>query len=184
MSHGAVPGPGPIVVVGFMAAGKSTVGALLADRLGWTFVDLDDRIRARTGRTPGQLIRERGEAEFRALEAAVTEELAGTERLVLAPGGGWAASPELADRLGAHTVRVWLRVSAGEALRRAEADATDRPLLGPPHGRPERVAELLRRRRPWYERAELVVDVDDREPGEVVDEILRCLLPDQEDDER
>lgn len=184
MSHGAVPGPGPIVVVGFMAAGKSTVGALLAERLGWRFVDLDDRIRERTGRTPGQLIRERGEAAFRELEEVVTGELSAVERLVLAPGGGWSMSPGLADRLGANTVRVWLRVSPEEALRRAESDGTDRPLLGPVEGRSDRVAELLRSREPWYEQAEIVINVDDREPGGVVEEILRRLALDQEGDER
>lgn len=184
MSHGAVPGPGRIVVVGFMAAGKSTVGALLADRLGWGFVDFDDRIRERTGLAAGPLIRERGEAEFRDLEAAVTEEVAGRERVVLAPGGGWSLRPELLERLGTGTARVWLRISAEEALRRADADATDRPLLGPMAGRRERVTELVRRREPLYEGAEIVVDVDDREPEAVVDEIVRRLSLELEDDAR
>lgn len=167
-----------------MAAGKSTVGALLAERLGWRFVDFDRRILARTGLDPGRLIRERGEAAFRELEAAVTEDVAGADEVVLAPGGGWVTRPDLVERLGPGTVRVWLRVSLDEALRRARADDTDRPLLGPIEGRAERAAALLRAREPMYERAEIVVDVDGREPGVVVDEILRRLAPDGEDDER
>lgn len=184
MSHGDVPGPARIVVVGFMAAGKSTVGALLAERLGWGFVDFDDRIRERTGRTAGELIRDRGEAAFRELEAAVTDELAGAEGVVLAPGGGWASRPELLDRLGPRSIRVWLRVSPDEALRRARADRVDRPLLGAPEGRRERVTELLESRVPHYARAEIVVDVDGREPEVVVEEILRRLVLEREDHER
>lgn len=183
MSHGRDPAFGRIVLVGFMAAGKSTVGPLLADRLGWRFVDFDRRIEQRTGLTPGEVIRERGEPAFRQLEEAVTEEVAGVEGVVLAPGGGWVTRPELVDRLGAGTVRVWLRVSAPEAIRRAEAVETDRPLLGPPGGRARRVAELLRSREPLYAGAELVVDVDDAEPEVVVTEILRRLDLHQEGDD-
>lgn len=184
MSHGAVPGVGRIVLVGFMAAGKSTVGGLLAERLGWTFVDFDERIRERTGRTPGEWIREDGEPAFRELESAVTKDLAGQEQVVLAPGGGWALRPDLVDELGAGTTRVWLRVSSEEALRRVEADGTDRPLLGPVEGRAERVSALLRDREPFYTRAEIVVDVDGMEPDRVVEEIVRRLAPHREDDER
>lgn len=167
-----------------MAAGKTTVGALLAERLGWDFIDFDRRILDRTGQTPGQLIREGGEAAFRELEAEVTEEVAGVEKVVLAPGGGWVTRPELMERLGDGTVRVWLRVSPEEALRRAGADETDRPLLGPVEGRRARVTELLRAREPLYERAEIVVDVDDRNPNQVVAEILRRLGSDRGSDER
>lgn len=158
-----------------MAAGKSSVGRALQERLGWDLIDFDAAIEARTGRSPGAIIREDGEAAFRALEAEVTTELAVRESVVLAPGGGWAVQPELAERLGPGTVRVWLRVSAREAIRRAEAEGTDRPLMGPAEGRIERVTQLLRRREPHYRTAELTVDVDDREPGAIADEILRRL---------
>ena len=173
--HGAVPAPERIVLVGFMAAGKSTVGRILAERLGWAFVDFDDAIADLAGRAPGAVIREEGEAAFRALEAEVTARLADREDAVLAPGGGWATQPELAELLGPGTVRVWLRVSPEEAVRRAERDGTDRPLMGPPEGRVERMARLLHRRNDRYRTADVVVDVDDREPDAVADEILREL---------
>jgi shikimate kinase len=184
MSYGPDPTPGTIVLVGFMAAGKSTVGRLLARRLGWDFVDFDQRILERTGLTAGKLIRERGEDAFREMEAEVTAEVAGSTRLVLAPGGGWVTRPELAHHLGDGTVRVWLRVTSDEVLRRAALDSVDRPLLGPSDGRRDRVEELLRGRTPLYESAEVVVDVDDREPAIVVDEIIRRLGLEQESDER
>ncbi len=173
--HGADPGVERIVLVGFMASGKSTVGRLLAERLGWDFVDFDDAITDREGRTPGEVIRAEGEAAFRALEAAVTAELADRQDVVLAPGGGWATQPELAASLGAGTVRVWLRVSPEEAVRRAERDGTDRPLMGAPEGRMERMARLLHRRSEDYAAAELSVDVDAKRPGAVADEIVRSL---------
>lgn len=167
-----------------MAAGKTTVGERLADRLGWRFIDFDREIEDRTGRTAGRLIRERGERALRDLEADLTTELAGVEDVVLAPGGGWVTRPELAARLGSGTAMVWLRVGVDEAVRRAEADEADRidrPLLGAAEGRRERARALLESREPLYARAEVVVDVDDREPEVVVGEILRRLEVDGED---
>lgn len=169
-----------------MAAGKTTVGERLADRIGWRFIDFDREIEQRTGRTAGRLIRERGEAALRDLEANLTTELSGAAEVVLAPGGGWVTRPELVAELGSGTVTVWLRVDVDEAVRRAEAEAdrVDRPLLGPPDGRTERARALLESREPLYARAEVVVDVDAREPDVVVSEILRRLGLDGEADER
>jgi shikimate kinase len=160
-----------------MASGKTTVGRLLAERLGWDFVDFDDVITERTGRTPGEVIRADGEAAFRTLEAAVTADLADRQDVVLAPGGGWATQPGLVASLGPGTVRVWLRVSSEEAVRRAERDGTDRPLMGAPEGRTERMARLLHDRSGDYAAAELTVDVDAKRPGAVADEIVRRLGP-------
>lgn len=161
------------MLVGFMAAGKTTVGRLLARRLGWDFVDFDDAIHRRSGRAPGEIIRAEGEAAFRQMEAEVTDSLAGRARVVLAPGGGWATRSELAGRLGPGTLRVWLRVSVSEVLRRVRSEGTDRPLLGGERGRRARAESLMRTREPRYAEADLVVDVDGREPAEVVDEIIR-----------
>jgi shikimate kinase len=175
LSHGQAPAPTRIVLVGFMAAGKTVVGRVLARRLGWDFVDLDDAITGRTGRSPGAIIREDGEAAFRSLEAEMTEEVAHRQQVVLAPGGGWVTRPDLTASLGEGTVRVWLRVSPGEAVRRAEADATDRPLLGVPGERVDRAARLLRERERYYRHAELDVDTDELSPEVVAGEILRKL---------
>ena len=158
-----------------MAAGKTTTGRLLADSLGWEFIDFDDAIAERVGRSPGAVIREDGEEAFRALEADMTRELAARERVVLAPGGGWAVQPGLMESFGPSTVVVWLRITPEEAVRRAEADGADRPLLGPREGRVERMARLLRSREPRYRAADVAVDVEDREPRELVETILHRL---------
>jgi shikimate kinase len=173
-----------------MAAGKSTVGRILAHRLGRQFVDLDELILERTGRTAAAIIRADGEAAFRRLEAGVTAELAGHRGLVLASGGGWGANPELARTLGPDTFRIWLRIPAGEAVRRAGTSDEDRPLLGAGEGPAEeeevirRAERLLRQREPFYAAAEMTVDVAGKAPADVVEEIVRRLGMTREEDER
>lgn len=163
-----------------MAAGKSTVGRLLADRLGWQFLDFDEAILERTKRTAGEIIREDGEAAFRALEAELTRALAGRSGVVIAPGGGWGADPDNARRLGPDTTRVWLRIPVEEALRRAEQDGrrgVERPLLAG-SGEAERLQRargLLAERERAYAAAELVVDVEGKSPEAIVDEILKGM---------
>ncbi len=163
-----------VVLVGFMAAGKTTVGRLLARRLGWTFLDFDDVIEARTGATVPQIFREQGEAAFRALEARLTEELAHAPGVVLAPGGGWITQPHLLDLLGPGSLVIWLRVSPEEAVRRALADHVHRPLLaGPdPLGK---ARLLLAEREPLYYLADIAVDVDERDPDDVAWEIAERI---------
>jgi shikimate kinase len=172
-----------------MAAGKSTVGRILARRLGREFVDLDEWVVERTGRTAAAIIRGEGEASFRHLEARLTAELAGRGGLVLAPGGGWGATPGLADLLGSDTFRIWLRIPAAEAVRRAVASGQDRPLLeageGPAGGEDavRRAERLLQEREPLYAAAEMIVDVEGKAPADVVEEIVRRFGMTWEEDE-
>jgi shikimate kinase len=159
-----------VLLVGFMAAGKTTVGRRLAGLLGWTFIDFDDIIEARTGLTVPAIFRERGEAVFRGLEARLTDEYGGAAHVVLAPGGGWITQPELLDRLPPGTLVVWLRISPGEAVRRALADDVHRPLLA--GADPLAKARLLlSEREPLYFLADATVDVDGRAPEDIAREI-------------
>ncbi len=163
-----------VVLVGFMAAGKTTVGQLLARRLGWTFLDFDDVIEARTGWTVPQIFREQGEPAFREMEARLTDELAHASGVVLAPGGGWITQPELLDLLGPGSLVVWLRVSAEEAVRRALADDVHRPLLAGADPL-ARARLLLAEREPLYYLADITVDVDERDPDDVAWEIAERI---------
>lgn len=165
--------PPKIVLVGFMAAGKSTVGRLLARRVGYDFVDLDEEIERREGRSIPEIFREGGEEAFREMEAEATRRHDDSAGVVVATGGGWMAREELRGRWP-EAATVWLRVSPGEVLERIGPDTGSRPMLDP--ASPERsIREILDRRRPDYRRADLAVATDARSPEEVADRILERL---------
>lgn len=173
--HPSVPSPAEavrrVVLVGFMCSGKSTVGPALAERLGWDHLDLDREIERREGRVISRIFAEEGEARFRELEARATAELAGRERLVLSPGGGWITNPALLAALGPGTLTVWLRVRPETVLARSAAAPGERPLLRGPDPLAQ-VRLLLAAREPLYRRASLVVPTDDLVPADVVSHIL------------
>ncbi len=171
--------PPRVYLTGFMASGKSTVGPLLADALGYRFVDLDWLIEARTGQSIPALFA-RGEEVFRAAEAEALAETAAGEGLVVATGGGTLAEPdnlEVARRSG---VVVWLRASISMVVRRV-GRARGRPMLADARGRPlqgidleDRVRALLRTREPFYAQADLVADANVK-PAVVTRAILEDL---------
>lgn len=166
--------PDRIVLVGFMASGKSTVGPILAGRLGYRFVDLDAEVERRAGATVAEIFRSEGEARFRTLEEEATAELDAAERIVVAAGGGWMARPELRDRWP-DAVRVWLRVRPRTVLERVGDAVAERPLLDP--GDPEGSAARLLKAREWaYARAELSLDTDARRPEDIARSAHRALL--------
>lgn len=159
-----------VVLLGFMGAGKSTVGPLLAARLGWRFVDLDHEIERREGRTVAAIFERQGEPRFRALEAQCTIELAGEPEVVLAPGGGWITTPGNLHRLGPGTLTVWLQVTAEEALARIGRDRAARPLLSAPDPHTAAARLLLQRER-LYRQADIAVPTNGRTADEVAHEI-------------
>jgi len=155
-----------VVLLGFMAAGKTAVGAELARRLGWTHLDLDELIEAREGRRIAEIFAADGEARFREMEEEATRDVASMRGVVLTPGGGWITRPGNLEALGTGTLSVWLKVSAGEAVRRAGAAPGERPLLAGPD--PLAAARrLLERRTPLYARAALHVDTEGTPPDRV-----------------
>ncbi|MDE2752889.1 MAG: shikimate kinase [Gemmatimonadota bacterium] len=165
-----------IVIIGFMGAGKSTVGSALARCIGWDFVDLDDEVARREGMPVHEIIRERGIAGFRRVESTVGRELLRCRATVISVGGGWPAESGHMDMLDSTTVSIWLRVGAETALDRIAGSDTARPLLqvDDPVGTAE---ALLRERVPHYRRGNIVVDTEDRAPEEVVMEILKHISP-------
>jgi shikimate kinase/3-dehydroquinate synthase len=166
-----------IALAGFMGAGKTTVGRILATRLGLPFVDVDAVVEARTGTSIGALFEERGEAAFRRLESeTVLEALRGPEAVV-ALGGGSLGDPSVATALEWATV-VHLDVSFREAMRRLAGEA-GRPML-----RRADPKDLYDARRAAYDRAaDLRVKVDGREPGDVAGEIAALVGAPGEDGE-
>lgn len=159
-----------------MASGKTAVGARLATRLGWEFVDADAEVEARSGASVETLFRERGEEGFREVEGRVTGELLEGRRRVLATGGGWpAAEPGRLDDLPADVLSVWLRVPARVAVERAARDGRSRPLLAVDD--PEaRARELLDRRRPAYAGATLHIDASRASPDALAAAIVEYVI--------
>lgn len=164
-----------LVLVGFMGAGKSTVGAMVATALGWDFVDLDDEITRREGSPPHDFIREQGIARFRRVESRVGRDILRKSRVVIAMGGGWAAQPGHMTSLGRHSVSVWLRVAPETALARIGDSPAPRPLLQ--GSDPRAAAEgLLKARTAHYRRSDITIETEGRSPAQVARAILEHPL--------
>jgi len=163
-----------------MGAGKSTIGRLLADRLGLGFVDADAELEARAGRSIASFFEADEEPAFRALEQDVVASLVAEEDpLVVATGGGWGADAERVRGLPKGTVSIWLRVDAEVAVARASGEGASqseptRPLLAVED--PVATArDLLARREPGYAAASIAIETDGRHPGQIVDDIIDQL---------
>ena len=155
-----------IVLVGFMGAGKSTVGPLLAARIGWDFLDLDRAIESDAGRTVAQIFASEGEAGFRERERAAALRAAARSALVLATGGGAFSEPATREALRAGAFTVWLRCALDEALRRLPDDGS-RPL----RGKRGTMQGILTAREPHYGMAELTIDTTALAPDAVASAI-------------
>ena len=155
-----------VYLTGFMASGKSTVGPLLADALGYRFVDLDWLIEARAGRSIPMIFAEGGEAAFRAAEAEALDETTRSRRMVVATGGGALVTPAALRTARMAGPVIWLRASVDTVLDRL-GDAVGRPILAGPDGRPlwgqalrQRVETLMAEREPFYAQADLTIEAD------------------------
>jgi len=156
-----------VYLVGFMGAGKTTVGGRLAELLGWSFVDLDQRIEQREGEPIRDLFRRKGEPYFRVIEREELLRVSTEADAVVALGGGAFCSPENQEIVQATGASVWLDASLDVLFARCGEDQT-RPLFTT---RPE-MHQLLERRRPFYAQAGLHIDV----AGLTVDEISHRIL--------
>jgi shikimate kinase len=164
-----------IVLVGFMGAGKSSVGAALSRRLGWPFEDLDERIQAQEKRSIEQIFRQPGEAAFRQLEHATLRSLVrelGASPKVVALGGGAFAQANNADLIEeAGLSTIFLDAAPEELFRRCQQQQLDRPLRGDL----QQFRRLYETRRPCYLKAALRIETAGKDVEDVATEAITSL---------
>lgn len=162
-----------IVLIGFMGAGKSTVGSRLARFLGYRFVDLDRLIVERAGCSIKEIFTRDGEAVFRDYEVAALRTLAGMRRIVVATGGGIVGRSE--NWLAMHQLGTvaYLQVP-WEVLCERIAGDKQRPLADQSDGG-ERLRQLWESRSPLYEQADLIVECDRKSPEQIARWITAAL---------
>jgi shikimate kinase len=159
-----------VYLVGFMAAGKSTLARALAKRLDWQYVDVDDLIEKREREAVATIFSRRGEPYFRALERAVLTEQLPPRHLVVATGGGTFADAQNRAAINADGISVWLDVPLERLIARVPADGR-RPLAADRAG----FERLYHQRRAAYEQAHLRLDAGRAGVDALVDQLLDWL---------
>lgn len=188
MTRAATDGPPTVILIGLRGSGKTTVGRRLAERLGWEFLDADDLVERRAGRTIRAIFAAGGEAAFRALERDVLEDVArpraprphgATARgRVLSVGGGAVGCEATRRRLAACGVCVWLTAEVETLVERIERDPrshSQRPPLRGTTPRDDLVAALAERRPLYAHLAALTLDTTHRTVDEVAEAIAAWL---------
>ncbi len=159
-----------VYLIGFMGAGKTTIGRQLATKLGWKFIDLDREIEQRERRPVTEIFRESGEPYFRSLEQQHLKELSSSKRAVIALGGGAYVDPvnrAVADDSG---LTVWLKVSFNKLADRVKMDGTR-----PKFENRDEAERLYKTREPYYALAKLHISTDEGTPDTVADEIIGVI---------
>ena len=159
-----------LILTGFMGAGKSTVGAILARDLGWRFLDLDQVIEANSHRTVAEIFRDDGEAEFRRRERQAVQQLSGEQEIVLALGGGTVEDESTRSLLirSPGNCLVFLHAELPDLLARCTVEGKVRPLLAAPEALEARHSLRL----PHYRAAHVTVTTTGLAPREVADRVL------------
>ena len=163
-----------VTLIGYRGTGKSTVARLLAERLGWKWVDADAYLEQKARQTISQIFDTEGEQGFRRRETEVITDLTGRDRTVLAAGGGAVLREENRQAICRSGLTVWLVASPEAICQRMETDTTTasrRPRLTACGGI-EEIRKLLSQREPLYRAcADLVVSSEDRSAHEIADEL-------------
>jgi shikimate dehydrogenase len=157
-----------ISLIGFMGCGKTTVGQILAKKLGYSFKDIDGVIEEQEGKTVSEIFRLKGEQDFRALEKSVLSEIQREEKTVYACGGGIVLNPANRDTLSRNSLVIWLYASLESCLQRV--DPNSRPLLETKN-RGEKPEVLFQIRIPYYARTADLVVMNERNPGKTAENI-------------
>ncbi len=162
-----------IALIGFMGTGKTAVGKALAKKLGKEFVEMDSLIEQKARKTIPEIFQQDGEIIFRELEIEVTKEIAERKNAIIACGGGVVLNKINIDRLKKECIIAHLTTSPRIILKRTSSDENERPLLSRPR-KALHIRELLRFRKPFYERAaDIKIDTSKLVINAVVEQIIK-----------
>ncbi len=168
-----------IALIGFMGAGKTAVGQALAKKLNKEFVELDSLIEHKAGKSIPGIFQQDGEIAFRELEIEVIKEVAKGKNLIIACGGGVVLNKINIDRLRNESIIVYLTASPRIILKRILNDGEERPLLKTPN-RILKIRELLKFRKPFYERAaDIKINTSKLDIDSVAEQIINELKEDE-----
>lgn len=164
-----------VVLIGYRGTGKSTVGKIVAARLGRTLLSTDAEIVTRAGQSIPDIVAQHGWDYFRDLESQVCQELAGRDGLVIDTGGGAILRPQNVEALKKTGTLFWLTATVDTIAKRIGRD-TQRPSLTGTKSFVEEIQEVLRERTPMYETAaDHVITTEGRSIVQIADEILARL---------
>ncbi len=172
-----------IYLTGFMGSGKSTIGPILANTIGYEFVDIDRAIEAAQQASINAIFREHGEAGFRRIEQMMLLKYSAVPGLVIALGGGTVTHPDNLRLVLSTGIVIYLKINQDQLFRRLR-HRTDRPLLSSTDGVPltddqlrQRIGSLYDAREPLYALADITVQTDESRLGLTVDHLVRKLTP-------
>lgn len=170
-----------IYLTGFMCSGKSTVGSILANTLGWDFFDLDELIVKKEGKSVIDIFSERGEAYFREVESETLLNVSSKQNLIIALGGGTIVSEKNRDIMKDTGILIYLDTSPTVIYQRLK-HKTDRPLFRKPDDSPlskkealTKISTMLEERDPYYSEADLAFQCDGLSVGEIVDRLAQII---------
>jgi shikimate kinase len=167
-----------ITLTGFMGCGKSSVGRCLSELLCCPFIDLDEAICGRAGKSIPEIFASEGETEFRKLEAETLRSIltpSGTVRMVIALGGGTVMTPECSEIVKERSICIYLKASIDTLVRHLETEASGRPMLQGDSLR-SRIEELMNIRTETYESiAHITIETDGKSVEAIAEEIINRL---------
>lgn len=165
-----------------MGSGKSTIGPILANTIGYNFIDLDVAIEDREAKKINEIFSENGEQYFRAIERKLLEEIAASaHKTIISLGGGTLANEDTLTYVKSTGIVVYLKVNEEQIYKRLHSKG-DRPMLRDERGKlldgeplMAKIRSLLERRTPYYERADIIMNTDDKKIGMTIDELTKQL---------
>ncbi len=170
-----------IFLTGFMGSGKSTVGPILANTIGFQFIDLDVLIEKNAGKRISAIFASEGEPNFRSMERETLRTLLSAAKTIVSLGGGTVTNQETLDLVKQHGVLVYLKSDVEHIYQRLRTKS-DRPMLRDEAGQlldgealRKKIESLLLTREQFYHQADLVINTDDKKIGYTIDELAKKL---------